>query len=134
MTADPARIQRIAAAVHACTATWEPGARLIGDVTAAEIRELAIAASQAVAPTEPVAETVAWRDGPDCAEAMVGPLDLDVYKNGRGYDWTVTVETQRAGEGIRAATCNIRSLEPTLDAAKAAAIAAARAWRDSIRL
>ena len=55
---DPARIQRIAAAVHACAATWEPGARLIGDVTAAEIRELAIAASESVAPPEPVA--VEW--------------------------------------------------------------------------
>ena len=80
MTTDPARIQRIAAAVHECAASWEPGARLVGNVTAAEIRELAIAASQAVAPPEPVAEVV-WRDGPDCAEATVGPLDLDVYKN-----------------------------------------------------
>ena len=55
---DPARIQRIAAAVHECAVSWEPGARLIGDVTAAEIRELAIAASESVAPPEPVA--VEW--------------------------------------------------------------------------
>lgn len=131
---DPARIQRIAAAVRACTATWEPGARLIGDVTAAEIRELAIAVSQAVAPPEPVAVT--WIEDPEytpTVQAKAGSLTLSVWpaefpKDIIGWVWDVVI-----GEQLIARS-GIRGIQSDRDAAKAAAIAAARAWRDSIRL
>ena len=98
------------------------------------VRAAAAEALEDATPAVPGPPEVEWRYGPDCAEASVGPLDLDVYNNGHGYDWSVAVTTQRSIGGIAVARCNMRSLEPTLDAAKAAAIAAARAWRDSIRL
>lgn len=129
MNANPDRIQRIAAAVHECACSWEPGARLIGNVTAEEIRELAIAASQAVAPPEPV--VVEWRDDPGDPNysAEVGPLVLAVWPSRLGgWGWTVTMMDRRVAE------IGARSQGLPRDAAKTAAIAAARAWRDSIRL
>lgn len=129
---DPARIQRIAAAVHECAVSWEPGARLIGDVTAAEIRELAIAAAQAVAPPEPVAEVVwyPYPHEPSRHYAMHdGPLEIEVYQTeaiAPCWYWDVSL-----GSGSFSLTGGVAD---TIDAAKTAAIAAARAWRDSIRL
>lgn len=142
---DPARIQRIAAAVHECAVSWEPGARLIGNVTADEIRELAEAASQmagepdepasqAVAPVEPVA--VVWNEDPEytpTVQAKTGSLTLSVWpaespEDIIGWVWDVTF-----GEQLIARS-GIRGIQSSRDAAKAAAIAAARAWRDSIRL
>lgn len=128
---DPARIQRIAAAVHSCACLWEPDARLIGgSVTAAELRELAIAASEAVAPVESVA--VVWRDEDGSARAIVSGIKLLVYRCGQ-WRWEVSIFDgliDRWCDGGEPMCVGL----PTIDAAKAAAIAAARAWRDSIRL
>ena len=124
---DPARIQRIAAAVRACAVSWEPGARLVGNVTADEIRELAIAASQAVAPVEPVV----WVEGApkDGCDAQVGPLMLSVWSRRDGWAWEVLIGDERIASYRTA-----EEWSTDRDAAKTAAIAAARAWRDSIRL
>ena len=128
---DPARIQRIAAAVHECAVSWDPGARLIGNVTADEIRELAIAASEAVAPVELVSD-VEWYPYPHDTNrhyaSLDAPLEIEVYQTQAVaplWYWDVTVGGTYSITG---------GVADTIDAAKAAAIAAARAWRDSIRL
>ena len=69
---------------------------------------------------------VAWRDG----QASAGPLNLSVWEYGGGlggFGWAVSFARDIAA-------CHWRHPLPTIDAAKSAAIAAARAWRDSIRL
>lgn len=121
---DPARIQRIAAAVRACAESWVPEARLLGNVTAAEIRELAIAASHAVAPPEPVA--VEWLGNDDYSTADAGPLELTSWRKVGSATWDWDVENGHTLIG--------KGQSPSAAEAKAAAIAAARAWRDSIRL
>lgn len=87
------------------------------------------AADEALAddPAVPGTPEVEWRDG----QASAGPLNLSVWEYGGGlggFGWAVSL----SGDDI--AACHWRHPLPTLDAAKAAAIAAARAWRDSIRL
>lgn len=87
-------------------------------------RASSAAAAEALDSATPAAE---WRDG----QASAGPLNLSVWAYGGGlggFGWAVSL----AGDDI--AACHWRHPLPTLDAAKAAAIAAARAWRDSIRL
>lgn len=127
---DPARIQRIAAAVHESAARNRPSTLLVGDATAADLCELAIAASQAVAGAAQATETE-WVGNNDGACAVyTGPLRLEVARWGRDSDWTWAVMIG----GRRHAGELVGGRSPTLDAAKAAAIAAARAWRDSIRL
>lgn len=128
---DPVRIQRIAAALLDCVEEFTAAAALTDlCVTAAEIRELAIAASQAVAPVESVA--VVWRDEDGSARAIVSGIKLLVYRCGQ-WRWEVSIFDgliDRWCDGGEPMCVGL----PTIDAAKAAAIAAARAWRDSIRL
>ena len=96
----------------------------------AAIGELAIAASQAVVPLESVA--VVWRDEDGSARAIVSGIKLLVYRCGQ-WRWEVSIFDgliDRWCDGGEPMCVGL----PTIDAAKAAAIAAARAWRDSIRL
>lgn len=94
----------------------------------AAIAEMTPAASQAVAPPEPV--EVGWYDEPmrpgRMYAAFDGPLEIEVYERSGSWFWDVSL-----GGGSFSITGGV---EDTLDAAKSAAIAAARAWRDSIRL
>lgn len=93
-----------------------------------------VAVSQAVAPPEPVAVT--WIEDPEytpTVQAKAGSLTLSVWpaefpKDIIGWVWDVVI-----GEQLIARS-GIRGIQSDRDAAKAAAIAAARAWRDSIRL
>lgn len=74
------------------------------------------------------APAVEWRDYQSDSVATVGPIELTVWAHGTEWRWCVDVgmHTVRAGDPC--------APESSRDAAKAAAIAAARAWRDSIRL
>ena len=134
---DPARIQRIAAAVRECAAAWEPGARLIGNVTADEIRELAIAAEEYAEGMRKACDRLAgrsaikWDDDADLSEADCGEMVLVVWPDdmhSRNFCWRVSLMPGTGEIDVDNGTAADR------DAAKAAAIAAARAWRDSIRL
>ena len=89
-----------------------------------------VAVSQAVAPLESVA--VVWRDEDGSARAIVSGIKLLVYRCGQ-WRWEVSIFDgliDRWCDGGEPMCVGL----PTIDAAKAAAIAAARAWRDSIRL
>lgn len=133
---DPARIQRIVEiAIDAALGEVARQQGGIAEPTGTEAREsgvqaaMAIDASQAVAPPEPV--VVEWRDDPGDPNysAEVGPLVLAVWPSRLGgWGWTVTMMDRRVAE------IGARSQGLPRDAAKTAAIAAARAWRDSIRL
>lgn len=84
-----------------------------------------------VVPAQPEPVEVKWRDGPDCAKADCGEMVLVVWPDdmhSRNFCWRVSLMPGTGEIDVDNGTAADR------DAAKAAAIAAARAWRDSIRL
>ncbi len=98
--------------------------RMLADADTATLdARRAIAASQAVAPVGPV---VAWQDEPGFSAASIGPVLL-IVRTSRA-DLCGRWEFNLLGRAI------LHGYADSLDAAKAAAIAAARTWRDSIRL
>ena len=90
----------------------------------AAIAEATTAASHAVAPPEPVA--VEWLGNDDYSTADAGPLELTSWRKVGSATWDWDVENGHTLIG--------KGQSPSAAEAKAAAIAAARAWRDSIRL
>lgn len=131
---DPARIQRIVEiAIDAALGEVARQQGGIAEPTGTEAREsgvqaaMAIAASQAVAPPEPVA--VKWDDEDHLSEADCGEMVLVVWPTpSKRFAWRVSLMPGTRDIDVDTGTAIDR------DAAKAAAIAAARAWRDSIRL
>lgn len=81
----------------------------------------------AVDALEVATPAVEWVDDDGFVTARFGSLSLEILNLAEGgWAWSVIIGGYRQAHG--------GDMTTTLDAAKAAAIAAARAWRDSIRL
>lgn len=84
-------------------------------------------ATVAIGAPEDATTAVEWVDDDGFVTARFGSLSLEILNLAEGgWAWSVIIGGYRQAHG--------GDMTTTLDAAKTAAIAAARAWRDSIRL